>query len=212
VTLKLAASLDGRTAMANGESQWITGEDARADVHRLRAEAGAVLTGAGTVIADDPGLNVRQFEAGLRVPDRIVLDSHTRVPATARVWNDDGARRFQLCGPKPTVAGVEGVQRLTLPLDAGGRVDLPAALDALARHEVNQVLVECGPTLAGALLAARRVDELVLYVAPRLLGDAARGLAALPGIEHLAQALSIEFTHVRRVGRDLRITAVPIQE
>lgn len=212
VTLKLASSLDGRTAMANGESQWITGADARADVHRLRAEAGAVLTGAGTVIADDPSLNVRQFDARPRVPDRIVLDSHARVPATARVWNADGARCFHLCGPRPASVAVEGVQRIGLPLDADGRVDLPSALNALAKHEINQVLVECGPTLAGALLAARRVDELVLYMAPRLLGEAARGLAALPGIEHLAQALSIEFTHIRRIGRDLRITAVPIQE
>lgn len=197
VTLKLAASLDGRTAMAGGESQWITGPAARRDVHRLRAEAGAVLTGAGTVLADDPQLNVRGVEGASRPPDRIVLDSAGRVPASARVWSAvDGARLFHI-----TAADVGAA--------ADGRVDLAAALALLARQEVNHVLVECGRVLAGAFLDAGLVDELICYLAPSVLGDAARGLASVPGLERLEQRVQLRFTDVRSVGPDLRITAIP---
>lgn len=197
VTLKLAASLDGRTAMASGESKWITSAAARRDVHRLRAEAGAVLTGAGTVIADDPQLNVRDVDGATRPPDRIVLDSTGRVPASARVLDAaDGARVFRI-----TAADVGK--------SADGRVDLVAALALLARREVNHVLVECGSVLAGAFLDAGLVDELVCYLAPSILGDAARGLAALPGLERLEQRVQLRFTDVRTVGPDLRITAIP---
>ena len=211
VTLKLAASLDGRTAMASGESKWITGPAARRDVHRLRAEAGAVLTGAGTVLADDPQLNVRDLDGapGPRAPDRIVLDSRGRVPSHARVWDAaDGARRLRIAGPGAG-APPPGVQPLDAPLGPDGRVDLPAALAALGRHEVNHVLVECGSVLAGAFLAAGLVDELVYYLAPSILGDAARGLAGLPGLERLDQRVQLRFIDIRSVGPDLRITAVP---
>lgn len=207
VTLKLGASLDGRTAMASGESQWITGEAARADVQRLRAEAGAVLTGAGTVLADDPRLNLRGEALPPRVPDRIVLDSRGRVPAAAKIWNADGARRFWL----RTADGVtpDGVIPLTVSAGPDGRLDPRAALVALAKQEVNSVLVECGATLAGALLRAGLVDELICYLAPSLLGDAARGMARLPGLEVLNQRVQLKFTDVRPIGSDLRITAVP---
>ena len=210
VTLKLGASLDGRTAMVSGESKWITSAAARRDVHRLRAEAGAVLTGADTVLADDPRLNVRDLDVATRPPDRIVLDSRGRVADAARVWDaGDGARRIQVTGPT-SGAPPAGVNRVQVSKQADGRVDLPEALAALARLEVNHVLVECGSVLAGAFLAAGLVDELICYVAPSLLGDAARGLARLPGLERLDQRVELRFTDVRSVGPDLRITAVPL--
>ena len=241
VSLKLAMSLDGRTAMANGESRWITGEQAREDVHRLRAEAGAVLSSSETVLADDPELNVRlptdyfwprhafpgeadrppatpslASPAGgnsaiqgtvpyLRQPDRIVLDSSARVPTTAKVWRE-GARRFWLTAGAPAqpLANVEAV---ALSADANGQVSLAAALAFLATRDINEVLVECGPRLAGSLLRAHLVDELIVYTAPKLLGDAARGLVRLPGLERLADHVALEFTAAELLGPDLKITA-----
>ncbi|MES2885517.1 MAG: bifunctional diaminohydroxyphosphoribosylaminopyrimidine deaminase/5-amino-6-(5-phosphoribosylamino)uracil reductase RibD [Pseudomonadota bacterium] len=206
VTLKMGASLDGRTAMASGESQWITGAAARADVHRLRAEAGAVLTSSATVLADDPSLTVRDFTVeGLRQPDRIVLDGKARAPADAKVWQE-GARRFWLCNQAPTAVPM-GVQALAIESDASGSISLPKAIAALAMQQVNHVLIECGPTLAGSFLAAGLVDELVLYIAPSLLGSDARGLAALPGLDRLDQRVQLQFSDVRQVGEDLRVTA-----
>lgn len=205
VALKLAASLDGRTAMASGESQWITSEAARADVHRLRAEAGAVLTSSATVLADDPVLNVRHV-ATARQPDRIVLDPHGRVSAKAKIWGE-GARRILLSTQAQAgmPAGVEVIQ-----LDREGEYfSLAAAMTALGRLKINDVLVECGPTLAGLLLQAEVVDELVLYLAPSLLGDAARPLARLPNLEKLSQRLQFQWRDVRVVGPDLRLTATP---
>lgn len=206
VTLKMGVSLDGRTAMANGESQWITGAAARADVHRLRAEAGAVLTSVATVLADDPALTVRDFTAeGLRPVDRIVLDSKARAPLHARVWAE-GARRLWLTGTPPATVP-QGVEALAIETDASGSISLPKALAALAVQQVNHVLVECGPRLAGHFLEARLVDELVLYIAPSLLGSDARGLAVLPGLDRLDQRVQLQFLDVRQVGEDLRITA-----
>ncbi len=206
VTLKVGASLDGRTAMASGESQWITGAAARADVHRLRAEAGAVLTSSATVLADDPSLTARDFTVeGLRQPDRIVLDSRARVPSNAKIWAE-GARRFWLTNAAPADVP-QGVQALAIESDATGAISLPRALVALAAQQVNHVLVECGAELAGSFLAAKLVDELVLYLAPSLLGSDARGLAALPGLSRLDQRVQLQFSDVRQVGDDLRVTA-----
>lgn len=206
VTLKLAASLDGRTAMASGESQWITGASARADVHRLRAEAGAVLTSSATVLADNPSLTVRAFmAAGLRQPDRIVLDSRAQVSPDASVWAA-GTRRFWVGQQRPTAVPA-GVETLAVESDATGSVSLPQTLAALATQQVNAVLVECGPRLAGSFLAARLVDELVLYVAPSLLGHDGRALASLPGLTRLDERVQLQFSEVRQVGCDLRITA-----
>jgi diaminohydroxyphosphoribosylaminopyrimidine deaminase / 5-amino-6-(5-phosphoribosylamino)uracil reductase len=207
LTLKLAASLDGRTATAGGESQWITGAAARADVHRLRAEAGAVLVGADTVLADNPRLSVRDSAPAPRPPDRIVLDSRARVPSTAAVWADDGARRYWLTaadGPAPP-----GVLRYRLPTREDGRLDLSAVLGALAGEGVNDLLVEAGAQLSGAWLAAGLVDELLVYLAPRLLGDDGRGLARLPGLNALADAPAFRFSDVRAIGDDLRLTLHP---
>lgn len=212
VTLKLAASLDGRTAMASGESKWITSDAARADVHRLRAEAGAVLTGADTALVDDPQLTVRPATTGIRQPDRIVLDSRARVGAAARVWSpDDGARRLRIVGiDTPSSPGDEGagVERVAVSLGADGSVDLGQALRELGRREINHVLVECGARLAGAFLRGGLFDELVCYLAPCVLGDSARGLAAIPGLERLDRRVQLEFVDVRMIGADLRITAI----
>lgn len=213
LSLKLAQSLDGRTAMASGESQWITSADARADVHRLRAEAGCVLTASGTAIADDPALTVRLPEGALalhgtplRQPDRVVLDGHARVPASAAVWRD-GARRFRvLCAEHAPLAGVTD---LIVPADAAGRPDLAASLQALGGQGVNSVLVECGPRLAGALIQADLLDELIVYLAPSLLGPDARPLMQLSGLERLSQRIKLRWTDVTAVGSDLRLTAVP---
>ncbi len=224
VRLKLAMSLDGRTAAANGGSRWITGEAARADVHRLRAECGAVLTSAATVLADDPALTVRMFspppcgegsgEGVVHQPDRIVLDSSLRTPLSAKILAGEG-RKFLVTGAtRKDVAAFaqrapDDINVVLVPLLQEGKLNLEAALLGLGLYEINEVLIECGPRLAGALLQARLVDEFVLYVAPILLGDAAPGLAHLPDVRTLAQQLAFETTDVRAFGRDWRITAVP---
>lgn len=211
VTLKLAMSLDGRTAMGSGESRWISGEAARADVHRLRAEAGAVMTSVATVLADDPELTARLFDAP-RQPDRIVLDTQLRAPADARIWAP-GARRIALTVRPPSdridALRARGVEVALVGTTGDGHVELASALATLGRMAINEVLVESGPRLAGALLQAQAVDELVLYVAPSLLGDGARALAHLPGLTALEQRIQLRYTDTRMVGQDLRITAVP---
>lgn len=208
LTLKLAMSLDGRTAMASGESKWITGAAARDDVHRLRAEAGAVLTTAATVLADDPQLTVR-LPGEWRQPDRIVFDTRGRVGSTAAVWRGDASRRIRLCG-RQADGGPAGVE--TVVLDASpddGHLPLDAALTALGRLGINEVLVECGPGFAGVLLGQGWVDELLIYAAPMLLGDAARPLARLPGRSRLADRVALRYTAVEMLGEDLKIVAVP---
>lgn len=206
VTLKLGASLDGRTAMASGESKWITSEASRADVHRLRAEAGAVLTSAATVLADDPELNLRWFKQSDRQPDRIVLDAGRKVGATARVWADDGASRWWVVGAN--VMSFADAAAMSEVAEAP-RPPLSDILSQLAQQQINSVLVESGPILAGALLKAQLVDELVLYLAPQLLGSDARAMALIPGLERLVDRIELSFQEVRLVGPDLRVTAVP---
>ena len=218
--LKLAASIDGRTAMASGESKWITGPDARRDVHRLRARSCAVITGVGTVLADDPQLTARREELeGLSDFDldflarkpalRVVLDSHLRTPPEARVLADGGAMVFA-AGDAPAAARerLGGATRVeTLPA-AAGRVDLHALLARLAALDCNEVLLECGPTLAGAALESGLVDELWLYQAPVLMGERARPLAAL-AFDTMAERLRLRIESVTRLGDDLRTILVP---
>jgi diaminohydroxyphosphoribosylaminopyrimidine deaminase / 5-amino-6-(5-phosphoribosylamino)uracil reductase len=208
LVLKLAASLDGQTALASGESRWITGEAARADVQRLRAECGGILTGAGTVLADDPALNLRGALAadGARQPDRVVIDPRARVPAGARVWAD-GARRYWLTArPADAPAGVTQ-QCIESAPDAPMLLD--RALAYCAGQGINTLLAECGAQLAGALMAGRWVDELVLYLAPRLLGEGGRPLARIPALHALADAPAWQFADLRQVGADLRLTLRP---
>jgi len=215
VRLKLAMSLDGRTAMANGESQWITGEAARRDVQRLRAKSSAVVTGLGSVLADDPCMNVRLSAADLgledgvpvRQPLRVVMDSSARMPVDSRMLGLPG-QTLVYVGEQAHANGLREAGALVEPVerDASGRLSWQAVLQSLARHEVNEVLLECGATLAGSALQARVVNELIVYMAPHLMGDAARGLVHLPGIEHLGQRISLQFTDVRILGEDLRLT------
>jgi diaminohydroxyphosphoribosylaminopyrimidine deaminase/5-amino-6-(5-phosphoribosylamino)uracil reductase len=206
VRSKVAASLDGRTALANGASRWITGAAARQDVQHWRARSCAVLTGSGTVLADDPQLNVRI--ATERQPWRVVLDSALRTPPAARILQGG---KVLLCttsqdADKRAALEARGAEVLVLA-DAQGRVDLPALLRELARRGINEVLVEAGRTLNGALLRAGLVDELLLYLAPQLLGDAARGMADLGELTGLEQRVDLAWRDVRRVGDDLRILA-----
>jgi diaminohydroxyphosphoribosylaminopyrimidine deaminase/5-amino-6-(5-phosphoribosylamino)uracil reductase len=216
VRCKLAMSLDGRTAMASGQSRWITGEAARHDVQRLRAASSAVMTGVGTVLADDPSLNVRLdpttlgLEAGasVRQPLRVVLDTRLRTSPRARMLSLDGAT-LVVCG-KGAQADSEnelraaGADVLRQP-QLGGRIDLQRALGALGSRGINEVLIESGATLAGHALAAGLVDELILYTAPHLMGHDARALVQLPGIERMAERLEFAFVDARRVGDDLRL-------
>ncbi len=211
VRVKLAMSLDGRTATAAGESRWITGEAAREDVHRLRAEAGAVLTGVGTVLADDPSLNVR-LPGDWDTPLRVILDSQLRTPPSSRMFTLPGHTMILTCaefGPAWQALESHGAEIVKLPAQ-DGRVDLAAALAHLGRHPVNELLVEAGATLAGSLLASGLADELVLYVAPSLLGDRGKGLVTLPGLETLDRQLRLQITDRRAIGPDWRIMARPV--
>ncbi len=208
VRAKIAASLDGRTALANGTSQWITGAEARLDVQHWRARSCAVLTGVGTVLADDPQLNVRSLETE-RQPLRVVLDSQLRLSHRARVLEGGRALVYTTCTEAARLKAVEaaGAEVRVLPAAAGGQVGLRTVLRDLAQHGINEVLVEAGRTLNGALFRAGLVDELVLYLAPQLLGDAARGIADLGELVQLDQRISLAWQDVRHVGKDLRITA-----
>ena len=207
VRSKIAASLDGRTALANGVSQWITGAAARQDVQHWRARSCAVLTGIGTVLADDPQLNVREI-AVERQPLRVVLDSTLRISPSARILQGGGTLIYTVsaAAQKHDALTARGAEVIVMP-SAAARLDLTAVLRDLAQRGINEVLVEAGKTLNGALLRAGLVDELVLYLAPQLLGDAARGIADLGELLRLEQKVELAWRDVRRVGGDLRITA-----
>lgn len=211
VRLKTAASLDGKTALDNGISQWITGEDARRDAHRLRARSCAVLTGIGTVLADDPRMNARAVET-TRQPLRIVLDSKLAMPPTAKILKE--GKTLIVTGnhdhEKMDALWNAGAQMLILPLEKG-RVDLGRMLDELVKRELNEIMVEAGRTLSGAFLQAGLVDELVVYLAPLLLGDKARGMFDLPGLSDMAGRRELCIKDVTMVGRDMRIRAVPLE-
>lgn len=209
VRTKLAASLDGRTALANGASRWITGAAARADGHAWRARACAILTGVGTVRGDDPELTVRAV-ATPRQPLRVIVDRHAQTPPDARVLA--GGNALVVTAGERNASWPRGVETLALP-DRDGRVDLEALMRALAKRGVNELHVETGARLNGALLDAGLIDEILLYLAPSVIGDPARGmfdrresLAALDGRVPLA------FASVDRVGEDLRIVARVLRE
>lgn len=220
VRLKLAMSLDGRTAMASGESQWITGPQARADVQRLRARSGAVISGADSVLLDDSALTVRAAELGLdadlaqaaaaRQPLRVLVDGRLRVPLQQRLFRETGPVLVACADPQQRAADylAQQIELLALP-DAAGKVDLAALLRELAQRGCNEVLVESGAGLAGAFWRVGLVDELIVYMAPRLLGSRARPLLELP-FDEMAEAMDLDVTDVRVIGRDWRITARPV--
>ena len=215
--VKMAMSLDGRTALANGVSQWITGEAARHDVQRWRARSSAILSGIGTVLADDPALSVRleqeewieHGEGEVRQPLRVVLDSRLRLPPSARLLNAPGAAQVFTCAnDAEKAAGLQAAGATVTVLPAGeGGVDLAAALTALGAQAINELWVEAGAGLSGALLAQGWADELIIYMAPKLLGDGARGLFQLPQWQSLAECVTLNISDMRAVGADWRIMA-----
>jgi diaminohydroxyphosphoribosylaminopyrimidine deaminase/5-amino-6-(5-phosphoribosylamino)uracil reductase len=213
VRVKLAMSLDGRTALANGESKWITGESARADVQRWRARSSASLAGAGTVRADDPRLTVRLSEGvAFKPPLRVVLDARLDALALHANLLDGGAPTLVLHAPgvQPRDDRHARCELAAMPLDAHGRhLDLDAALRLLAVRGVNEVQVEAGPTLCGALFGQNLVDELLVYVAPTLLGDSARPLLRLSGLASLAERRDWRVVDRRRFGADTRLLLRP---
>jgi diaminohydroxyphosphoribosylaminopyrimidine deaminase/5-amino-6-(5-phosphoribosylamino)uracil reductase len=202
---KIAMSLDGRTALANGVSKWITGEAARLDVQHWRARSCAVLTGIDTVLADDARLNVREIETQ-RQPLRVVLDSRLRMPIDARVLYGGDVMIYTARHDEQKISLLQdlGVTVMVLP-DDKGHVALEAMLRDLAVRGCNEVLLEAGSTLNGAMLRAGLVDELLLYVAPQLLGDRARGMAQLGELTGLDQRVNLKWQDVRQVGNDMRI-------
>jgi diaminohydroxyphosphoribosylaminopyrimidine deaminase / 5-amino-6-(5-phosphoribosylamino)uracil reductase len=204
---KIAMSLDGRTALNNGESQWITGAAARRDGHHWRARSCAVLTGIGTVLADDAQLTVRDVLT-TRQPLRVVLDSTLRMPPAARILQGGNTLLYTTSsdGRKISMLTEAGAEVVVLPTDKG-QINLVACLKDLATRGCNEVLLEAGRTLNGAMLQAGLLDELVIYLAPQLLGDMARGMAQLGELTQLDQGIALEWQDVRNIGKDLRIIA-----
>jgi len=209
VRLKMAASVDGRTAMASGESQWITGAAAREDVQAWRAKSSAILTGVGTVLHDNAKLTVRTDhlldKRGFQ-PMRVVLDAHARLTGQEAVFENNAAVQYVVseeAKASPEIVGSQHVNVVRLALDAKGYFDLSALLHALAEQEVNDLFVEAGESLAGSFIDQNCVDELLLYVAPKLMGHQAKALANLP-FDRMGQAIDLDLKDVRKVGVDLR--------
>jgi diaminohydroxyphosphoribosylaminopyrimidine deaminase/5-amino-6-(5-phosphoribosylamino)uracil reductase len=207
VRMKTAASLDGSTALANGQSQWITSPEARADGHAWRARASAVLTGIGTVLQDDPGLDVRLVPTS-RQPQRIVIDSGLQTPLDARIFKAGGEVWIYTASTDEAATQAlqaRGASVTCLP-GAGGKVDLAAVMRDLGRRQVNELHVEAGFKLNGSLVREGLVDEFLVYLAPKLLGPG-QGMFALPELQSLANALPLEFMSAERIGPDLRLLA-----
>lgn len=211
---KVAMSLDGRTAMASGESKWITGPEARQDVQELRARSSAIMTGIGTILADDPQLNVRfsadhdnWYPSGqkIRQPLKIIVDSDGRLPASAQILKE--GKVLVITANDITIA--EPAECLVLP-SVDQNIDLNALMAVLAQREINELMIEAGGVLNGALLKAGLIDELVIYMAPKIMGDMARGVFHLPEMMTMSQNISLTIDDIRAVGQDWRITARPI--
>jgi len=207
VRMKIAASLDGRTALANGQSQWITGPEARRDGHAWRARACAVLTGIGTVRDDDPRLDVREVETA-RQPLKVLVDSRLQVPLSAKLLQSGHVLVAAAVENKAGIAALrdQGAEVVVLP-NAQGKVELMDLMRELARREINEVHVEAGFKLNGSLLGAGLVDEILIYLAPSILGDSARAMFKLPELADLERKQLLQFSDVRTIGHDIRILA-----
>lgn len=214
VRVKLAMSLDGRTAMASGESKWITGAAARADVQRLRARSSVVLTGSGTVLADDPSMNVRASAKDLgcltepHQPLRAIVDSQLKISTESKILKLPGDCIVYTTVDEQQAKKFTPAQVVILP-SAADKVDLVKMLQHLTELQVNEVHVEAGSELCGALLELHLVDEIVIYMAPHLMGDSAKGLFHLPGLELMAQRINLHIKDIRQIGKDWRITVLP---
>ncbi|MBY0499197.1 MAG: bifunctional diaminohydroxyphosphoribosylaminopyrimidine deaminase/5-amino-6-(5-phosphoribosylamino)uracil reductase RibD [Nitrosomonas sp.] len=209
IRLKTAASLDGKTALNNGISQWITGEAARQDGHRWRARSCAIMTGIGTVKSDNPQLSVRHAETA-RQPKKIIVDSHLNIPLNAKLLQSDGEvlifTAHDESVEKKEALSRMGAQVIVMPNEKGA-IDLKKMMTVLAAMEINEVLVEAGRELNGALIEAGLVDEMIFYLAPHLLGDDARGMIKLPELTCLEQKKELKIQDVRMIGQDIRIIA-----
>ncbi|MBC8520208.1 MAG: bifunctional diaminohydroxyphosphoribosylaminopyrimidine deaminase/5-amino-6-(5-phosphoribosylamino)uracil reductase RibD [Gammaproteobacteria bacterium] len=207
IRLKMAMSVDGRTAMSSGESRWITGADARMDVQRLRARSSAIMTGVGTILADDPSLNVREISGDFKIPVRIVLDPDAKTPASAKLFSIDG----EIIMAVATDASIpsewsERKNVKVIRLDRSSRgLDLQQLMGYLAQLEMNEIHVETGATLAGELVRHQLVDEIVLYMAPVLMGSDARPLLDIQ-LKEMDEKISLKIKEIRMVGGDLRMT------
>ncbi len=207
---KLAMSVDGRTAMADGESKWITGEAARLDVQRLRARSSAIVTGAGTVLSDDPSMTVR-LENTKRQPERIIIDSNLSTPTNAKILQQPGQAHILTCSDDKAAIDqlIEtGARVVTLP-KVNNRVDLHAVMNYLNEWEVNEILLETGATLSGAMLEEKLIDEIIIYMAPVVMGDQARGLFQLPYLNSMSDRIELSLKSTRMLGNDLRLTYTP---
>ncbi len=209
VTIKIAASIDGKTALNNGESKWITGSEARRDVHAMRRDACAMLTGIGTVLADDPQLTVREVPCE-RQPLRVLLDSRLDVHDDAKILQGGNSMIVTATGSEARAAALaaRGIEVARVATEGiKGKVDLAAMMQLLGGKKINSLMVETGARLNASLLSAGVVDEIVFYLAPSILGDSAKGLFALPELQSLRDKIALKFTDVRQIGPDIRIHA-----
>lgn len=216
VRIKLAMGLDGRTAMASGESMWITGTAARQDVQHLRAQSDAILTGKGTVLMDDPSLNVRLsandlgIKGDVRQPTRVILDSDLSTPTSAKLFSLAGNNWiFTNSHNKEKIQQLQAAGADITNMKQQGHLPLKAVLQELSKRQINEIHVEAGATLCGALLQEGLVDEIVIYMAPHIMGGNARGLFDLPLIDKMQDRINIKIQDIRAIGDDWRITATP---
>ena len=215
VRCKIASSLDGKTALNNGHSQWITSEAARQDVQKWRAQSCAILTGIGTILNDDPAMTVRHKNVE-RQPLRVIVDSQLRISPNARILQGGHCLVAFAYDPQDKAAELlaRGAELLCIPAQSDHDNQHSVCLETLLRHlahmQINEVLVEAGESLNGALLAQRQIDELLIYFAPKLMGSKAKSLFALPELTQMSQAIDLDVTELRQIGADIRLRARPV--